>query len=287
MLKKIMPRSEWDPTDTLDKGALTATASSRIKRDLISIFNDPPPGIFVVGDESNLKIIHAIIFGVIDTPYEGGFFYYILRCPNDYPIHPPKVKLMTTNAGKVRFNPNMYSCGKVCLSILGTWDGPAWSPAQQLSSLLLSIQSLLCEKPYFNEPGFIKEQIPGDSKRYNEFLQHETLRVAVCGMIENECHINIPTKLREIMEKTFLEFYDQYVEIVKNNMHLDGTELIDPFGKCRRVCQYKSLLGRLEKVKAKLVGQNQLVSKQPSCSSAVENDIESKLTESDEILFTS
>lgn len=272
-----MPRSEWDPTDNLDKGTLTATASSRIKRDLISIFNDPPPGIFVVGDETNLKIIHAIIFGVIDTPYEGGFFYFILRCPNDYPIHPPKVKLMTTNAGKVRFNPNMYSCGKVCLSILGTWDGPAWSPAQQLSSLLLSIQSLLCEKPYFNEPGFVKEQIPGDSKRYNEFLQHETLRVAVCGMVENECHLNIPTKLREIMEKTFLEFYDQYLEIVKNNMHLDGTEIIDPFDKGRRVCQYKNLLDRLEKVSAKLVGQNQLFSKQPSGSSTVENDIESKL----------
>lgn len=73
----------------------------------------------MVGDESNLKIIHAIIMGVMDTPYEGGFFYFVLKCPNDYPIHPPKVKLMTTDAGKVRFNPNMYKNGKVCLSILG------------------------------------------------------------------------------------------------------------------------------------------------------------------------
>ena len=35
-----------------------------------------------------------------------------------------------------------------------TWPGPAWSPAQTLSSLLISIQSLMNEKPYHNEPGY-------------------------------------------------------------------------------------------------------------------------------------
>jgi len=35
-----------------------------------------------------------------------------------------------------------------------TWSGPAWSPALSLSSLLISIQSLMNEKPYHNEPGF-------------------------------------------------------------------------------------------------------------------------------------
>lgn len=37
-----------------------------------------------------------------------------------------------------------------------TWSGPSWSPAQSLSTVLLSIQSLMNEKPYFNEPGFEK-----------------------------------------------------------------------------------------------------------------------------------
>ena len=63
--------------------------------------------------------IHALITGPFDTPYEGGFFYYLIRCPPDYPIHPPKVKLLTTGGGRVRFNPNLYKNGKVCLSILG------------------------------------------------------------------------------------------------------------------------------------------------------------------------
>ena len=39
-----------------------------------------------------------------------------------------------------------------------TWTGPAWSPAQSISSVLISIQSLMTENPYHNEPGF--EQVP-------------------------------------------------------------------------------------------------------------------------------
>jgi len=32
---------------------------------------------------------------------------------------------------------------------------------------------------------FVQERTPGDSKTYNEIIQHETLRVAVCEMLEN------------------------------------------------------------------------------------------------------
>ena len=50
-------------------------------------------------------------------------------------------------------------CLSVCpsdstLNYFRTWSGPAWSPAQSLSSVLISIQSLMNEKPYHNEPGF-------------------------------------------------------------------------------------------------------------------------------------
>jgi ubiquitin-protein ligase len=42
---------------------------------------------------------------------------------DSYPNTSPKVNLVTTGNGKVRFNPNLYACGKVCLSLLGTWRG--------------------------------------------------------------------------------------------------------------------------------------------------------------------
>jgi len=56
--------------------------------------------------------------------------------------------------GRVRFNPNLYANGKVCLSTLGTWSGPSWSPALSLAAVLISIQSLMTESPYTNEPGY-------------------------------------------------------------------------------------------------------------------------------------
>ena len=78
-----------------------------------------------------------------------------------YPSKPPAVQLMTTGAGSVRFNPNLYDTGKVCLSLLGTWSGPGWDPkVSTLLQVLVSIQSLiLVPDPYFNEPGYERDMV--------------------------------------------------------------------------------------------------------------------------------
>ena len=49
-----------------------------------------------------------------------------------------------------------YNCGKVCLSLLGTWAGPGWVPGTStLYQVLLSIQSLILNRcPIENEPSF-------------------------------------------------------------------------------------------------------------------------------------
>src|SRR3546814_16142708 len=70
-------------------------------------------GIFVVPDDTNNTVVHAIVTGPFETPYEGGFFYFVLNFPDDYPQSPPKVRLMTTAGGTVRFNPNLYADGTV------------------------------------------------------------------------------------------------------------------------------------------------------------------------------
>ena len=63
--------------------------------------------------------VHALVIGPRATPYAGGFFYFLISFTPEYPIKPPHVVLMTTGNGRVRFNPNLYGNGKVCLSILG------------------------------------------------------------------------------------------------------------------------------------------------------------------------
>lgn len=218
----------------------------------MTIYNEPPPGMCIVPDKDDITKLHALLTGPFDTPYEGGFFYFLIRCPPDYPIRAPRVRLMTTGEGTVRFNPNLYKNGKVCLSILGTWSGPAWSPAQSLSTVLISIQSVMNEKPYHNEPGFERERNAGDAARYNEIIRHETLRVAVCDMLESRSCSTCPDALTEVMKKSFPTYFDYYASICKNNMHMNGQSMQDPFGERRGVFDYQKILTRLEKLKDQL-----------------------------------
>ncbi|XP_052129815.1 ubiquitin-conjugating enzyme E2 Z-like [Frankliniella occidentalis] len=125
-----------------------------LHRDISSLINDPPLGISVAVEDDDCTLLHAIVTGVEGTPYAGGFFHFVLKCTNQYPMTPPKVRFLTTGYGKVRFNPNMYEGGKVCLSILGTWSGQQWLPSCSLESVLISIQSIMTKNALLNEPGF-------------------------------------------------------------------------------------------------------------------------------------
>ena len=145
--------ADWDPT-TPQPGAPAKPALHRARIDYRRLCEEPLEGIVAVPDAKDAMKFHVLVSGPAGTPYEGGSFYFLLRLPHDYPHSPPRAKILTTGGGGVRFNPNLYANGKVCLSILGTWQGPGWSPAQNLSSVLLSIQSLMSERPYTNEPGF-------------------------------------------------------------------------------------------------------------------------------------
>ncbi|XP_035985250.1 ubiquitin-conjugating enzyme E2 Z isoform X2 [Fundulus heteroclitus] len=272
--------TSWDPTLSADWDNEKASQQCilRIKRDIMSIYKEPPPGMFVVPDPQDMTKIHALITGPFDTPYEGGFFLFLFRCPPDYPIHPPRVKLITTGQNTVRFNPNFYRNGKVCLSILGTWTGPAWSPAQSISSVLISIQSLMTENPYHNEPGFEQERHPGDSNNYNECIRHETMRVAVCDMLEGK--VSCPEALT-VMEKSFLEYFDFYEGVCKERLHLQGQNMQDPFGEKRGCFDYQSLLARLSathrRIREKsLAEDNQNDNNSDSDTSSSETDLDSQ-----------
>jgi len=157
----------------------------RLFKDLTQARELTSEGIFVDYDEQNMTKLHAIIIGPDGTPYEGGIFRFLMTIPQSYPHHSPKVKFLTTDGGRVRFNPNLYDDGKVCLSILGTWEGPGWTPAMSINSVLLSIRSLLCEEPFYNEPGYDYGKHKRESKLYNEMTRKETLQVAIIGELRS------------------------------------------------------------------------------------------------------
>ena len=165
------------------------SAASRLLREVRDISSQQIPVVFGEPEEADILHWRGMILGPPHTPYALGMFHFDLKFPQDYPNSPPKVLITTTSGGQVRFNPNLYATGKVCLSILGTWraehSGEQWSAVQSSQSILLSIQSLMNDAPYHNEPSFEADDGSGDVQRYNEKITHESLRVAVCEVMED------------------------------------------------------------------------------------------------------
>jgi len=70
-----------------------------------------------------IRLLKVLITGPAETPYANGCFEFDVYFPPDYPNSPMLINLETTGRHTVRFNPNLYNDGKVCLSVLNTWHG--------------------------------------------------------------------------------------------------------------------------------------------------------------------
>mmetsp|Transcript_8039 Transcript_8039/g.11647 ORF Transcript_8039/g.11647 Transcript_8039/m.11647 type:complete len:299 (-) Transcript_8039:1353-2249(-) len=244
----------------------TKACVRRIHQDLKSIYRNPLHGIFVIQDETRVNLCHALINGPVDTPYEFGFFYFQMEFPDDYPYNPPIVLLKTTGGGKVRFNPNLYKCGKVCLSILGTWAGPGWSPVQTIGSTLLSIQSLLNPAPFHNEPGLEDKVAHREKSRcYNQFIRHETIRVAIIDLLESSITNTNGTEAKnaqhppslemvETIKSSFLDFAEILKYTCDEYSFLDGRQYKDPFCCTNHgVFRFSMLRSRIEELEERFL----------------------------------
>ena len=159
-------------------------------RDFKKMNSDPPPGINAAPLAENIMVWQAVIFGPDETPWEGGTFNLLLEFSEDYPNKPPKVRFVskvyhpngeperaraaaaTTERPRAARRatrraalttpptpaplrsrprapppPAVYADGQICLDILQN----AWSPIYDVSAVLASIQSLLCD-PNPNSP---------------------------------------------------------------------------------------------------------------------------------------
>ena len=162
----------------------------RLRREM-SLFNELPinynSSIFVRIDENNATKMKVLITGPDNTPYDSGCFIFDVHTPSEYPNCNPK--MLFVNHGKKRFNPNLYECGKVCLSLLGTWGTNQWNnKISTLSQLFISVQSqILVENPYFNEPGYERETGKSgqkESEKYNDNIRAYTIQHAIYELLQ-------------------------------------------------------------------------------------------------------
>ena len=93
-------------------------------------------GVSAFPDGGNFLIWKATIQGAEGTVYEGLSYKLTLKFPSDYPFTAPTVTFDTAC-----FHPNVDQHGIICLDILKD----KWSAVYNVSTILISIQSLLGE----------------------------------------------------------------------------------------------------------------------------------------------
>ena len=194
---------------------ITTETVKRLLKDVRQLIKHPltDNGIYYTHDEQDITKGYAMIVGPSNTPYFGGYYFFTFDFPFDYPYSPPKVK-SKTNDGKTRFNPNMYVCGKVCVSILNTWSGEKWSSCQTITSVLLTLCSLLNDAPLENEPGQYKHTKAFVA--YQKAIEYKNMDFAICDMF---LHNKIPLQFRlfyPFMRECFLANYDKLLAIAKS-----------------------------------------------------------------------
>lgn len=228
---------------------ISTRTQRRLMKDITTMQKDSTlkeNGIFFYVNPDNICDIKAMMIGPKDTPYEGGFFFFQINVnPMRYPMVPPKVKYLTTD-GRIRFNPNLYENGKVCLSMIGTWSGPGWAPCNTITSVLMAIQGLvLVDFPLMNEPGHERDP-EATLKLYNNIIEHETIRFAVISMVEHP-----PPGFevfKDTMEQHIYDNVERYRELITSRMKHDNKSYSSPVYNMYIKCNYKVLLKRFDKL---------------------------------------
>lgn len=233
------------------KSIITPIAVKRIFNDMKDLNQDPldKEGIYHYFNEDDITSAYIMIIGPEDTPYENGFYFFKFTFPNTYPFQPPAVKFQTLD-GNIRFNPNLYTCGKVCLSLINTWEGPKWTSCQTVRSVLISLRGLVLgvKHPLQNEPGY--ESITDTrSIYYNNVISHENYRVAVVKMINNT-----PPGFeyfRPIMVDYLKQKYIWYYQRLTKLSELDGSKIISSVYSMCITTNYKGQLIEIQKILTK------------------------------------
>jgi len=192
-------------------------SKKRLIKDLICVKNDKlqEHGIYININEQNIYNIQVMIYGPENTPYAYGYYFFdFVFSSTDYPFVPPKVAFCTQNAiYKTRFHPNFYHDGKVCLSIVNTWQGPKWSACESFKSLLMHLKVLFnTEYPLQFEPGYENQAKSELSFLYNEGIKFENLQTALFDQLA------FPPLKFYAFHPMMVELYNKNYEKIMNNV---------------------------------------------------------------------
>jgi ubiquitin-conjugating enzyme E2 Z len=216
-------------TSKSSKGFIAKSSVHRLLRDVKQIMVNPlaSNGIFYHHDEEDMLKGYAMIIGPEETPYFNGYYFFELNFPNNYP-HSPPIVYFCTNGDGVRFNPNLYKTGKVCISILNTWRGEQWNSCQTISTLLLTICTLLCKDPLLNEPGVDRNH--NDFSKYNRIVEYKNIEIGVLHLLNKH-----PTYWKPWFEIFYAEMIKHFVLNYSKTENHVSTFIENSRGKMKKI----------------------------------------------------
>ena len=224
----------------------------RLAKDVKYIIKNPLENhnIYYKHDEENIYKGYALIIGnnLLHMILVINIFFNI-----NYPFEPPTVIFKTCD-GMTRFNPNLYINGKVCLSILNTWNGEGWTSCQTISSVLLVLSSILNSNPLTNEPGIKMTNLDNDN--YNNLLIYKNIEFSIIKQIQylND-DLNTSLKdfkqFRSIINEKFIENREKIVENLNKIKYLDKQTIRVNVYNLNQFINYNHLLNKLNKLNKK------------------------------------
>ena len=143
--------------------SISRSAQSRLQKEYRCILGDPIENIEVRPLESDLLFWYFLIDGPINTPFEGGKYFGVIRFQPNYPYDPPDFIMHTPN-GKFQVD---Y---KICLSYSG-YHKESWNPLWSVSSMLIGLVSFMTSYEYgagcIESTDATKQQLSRESHLFN------------------------------------------------------------------------------------------------------------------------
>jgi ubiquitin-protein ligase len=198
---------------------VTKECVQRLARDVKNLIKTPLTscGIYYEHDDTNMLKGYAMVCGPKDTPYFGGYYFVEFTFPCNYPHVPPLVTYCTID-GYTRFHPNLYENGKVCLSVLNTWNGEQWTSCQNISSVLLYLCSILSHQALLYEPGVIRTDPKVDI--FEKIVQYSNVNGAICSIINGDIYKPFFDKFITPILENFNDNYEYIVGFCNEQLAL-------------------------------------------------------------------
>lgn len=228
--------------------SISKSSLSRLIKDVRDVIKHPlhDANIYYKHNETEMLSGYAMIVGPENTPYHGGFYFFKFTYPTDYPYSPPEV-IFSTRWDSIRFNPNLYTNGKVCVSILNTWFGESWSSCDTLRTVLLQLGLLFTEIPLLNEPGITPSVL--ECTLYNTAIEYHNIDVAICNTLLKTPGFYLPffDLFWEVIRETFIKYRSSLIE--KVNAKRGGPLFVRiPFYEMASLIDYNKLLIKIENI---------------------------------------